>query len=112
MSDASDTFGDVDPSHSLDVETIWSGMGPDAEMEAVGIQTVLSSVGIDAIINGSTALPSVSFEVLVARSKVVEARRAIAEALQAGPEAAEEGEAASELSGASSLSESDPLNRP
>ena len=99
MTDADDSLGDVNPSHNLDVEPIWSGMGPDAEMEAVGIQTVLASAGIDAIVNGSSSIPSVPFEVLVARSKVIEAKRVISEALQAGPQAAEEGEAESEVLG-------------
>ena len=99
MTEANESLENVNPSHNLDVETIWSGMGPDAEMEAVGIQTVLASAGIDAIVNGSSAIPSVMFEVLVARSKVIEAKRVISEALQAGPQAAEEGEAESEVLG-------------
>ena len=111
MSDADNTSGEVNPSHSMDVEPIWSGMGPDAEMEAVGIQTVLASAGIDAIINGFSAIPSVPFEVLVARSQALQAKQTLAEALQAGPQAAEEGEAASELPG-NLMSSADPLNRP
>jgi hypothetical protein len=112
MSDADHISGDVNPSHSMDVEPIWSGMGPDAEMQAVGIQTVLASAGIDAIINGFSAIPSVPFEVLVARSRALEAKRTLAEALEAGPQAAEEGEAASELPGSTSISPADPLSRP
>ena len=93
-------FAQVDPSHNMDAEVIWSGMGPSAEMEAVGIQSVLTAAGIDTIINGFSQIPSVPFEVLVARERVDQARQVLAEAVAGGAAAAEEGqrqeEAASE----------------
>jgi hypothetical protein len=87
-----DEFARADPSHNLDAEVIWSGMGPSAEMEAVGIQSVLTAAGIDAIINGFSQIPSVPFEVLVAREQADQARQVLAEAVAAGSDAAEEGE--------------------
>lgn len=91
-----DEFAGADPSHKMDAEVIWSGMGPSAEMEAVGIQSVLTAAGIDAIINGFSQIPSVPFEVLVARGRVEQARRVLAEAVAAGADAADEGERESE----------------
>ncbi len=72
------------PSHDLDAEVIWTGMGFNAEMEATGIQSVLNAAGIDAIVNGFSQIPSVPFEVLVARDKVSQARQILAEAVSAG----------------------------
>jgi hypothetical protein len=95
MADSVEPIADT---HRFDAEAIWTGMGPSAEMEAVGIQSVLSAAGIEAIINGSAQIPTVPFEVLVAHDKAARAREVIAEALASGPEAAEEGERASELS--------------
>jgi hypothetical protein len=66
-------------------------------MEAVGIQSVLSAAGIDAIINGSSQIPSVPFEVLVTRENAVKATEVLAEALASGSEAAEEAERDSEI---------------
>jgi hypothetical protein len=72
-------------------------MGPSAEMEAINIQDLLASAGIEAMINGSSALPSLEFAVLVAHENITQARQVLAEALAAGPEAAEEAERNSEL---------------
>lgn len=72
-------------------------MGPSAEMEAVNIQRLLSASGIDAIVNGFSQIPSVEFEVLVARENVARAREVVSEALAAGPAGAEEAERDSEL---------------
>jgi hypothetical protein len=87
-----DELAHADPSHNMDAEVIWSGMGPSAEMEAVGIQSVLAAAGIDAIINGFSQIPSVPFEVLVARERADEARHVLADAVAGGAEAADEGE--------------------
>ena len=92
--------GPVEPlpeSHQLDPEPIWTGMGPSAEMEAVNIQRLLSASGIEAIVNGFSQIPSVEFEVLVARNNVVRAREVVNEALAAGPAGAEEAERESEI---------------
>jgi hypothetical protein len=84
-------------SNALDTEVIWSGMGPSAEMEAVGIQSVLAAAGIDTIINGFSQVPTVPFEVLVTRENAARAKQVIAEALASGPRAAEEAERETEL---------------
>jgi hypothetical protein len=92
--------GPVDPltePHRFDTEVIWTGMGPSAEMEALNVQQVLAASGIDAFVNGSSPIPSVQFDVLVARINVARAREVLAEAIAAGPEAAEQGERETEL---------------
>jgi hypothetical protein len=66
-------------------------------MEALGIQRVLSASGIEAIIQGFSQIPSVEFEVLVAREDVASARRILTDALAAGPEAADAAERESEI---------------
>lgn len=73
-------------------------MGPSAEMEATGIRSVLAAAGIEAIINGFSQIPSVPFEVLVARQDAAKAKQVIAEALASGSAAAEEAERESEMS--------------
>ena len=87
----------VRESHNFEPEPIWSGMGPSAEMEAIGIQSVLAAAGIDAIINGSAQIPSMEFEVLVAQENAAKAKQVLAEALASGSEAAEEAERAGEI---------------
>jgi hypothetical protein len=87
--------GRPDPSpesHRYDAEPIWTGMGPSAEMEATNIQQLLEASGIDAFVNGFSQIPSVEFEILVARENVAKARQVIADALASGPSAAEEAE--------------------
>ena len=84
-------------SHNFDPEPIWTGMGPSAEMEAVGIQSVLAAAGIDAVINGFSQIPSVPFEVIVTQENAAKAKQVLAEALASGSEAAEEAERDTEL---------------
>jgi hypothetical protein len=84
-------------SHELDPEPIWTGIGPSAEMEAIGIQSVLSAAGIRAIVNGFGQIPSVPFEVLVTREDVFKAKQVLAEALASGSDAAEEAERETEI---------------
>jgi Putative prokaryotic signal transducing protein len=93
---AQDPALDVDPSPELDMVTVFSSSNHDAEMEATSLQTMLQANGIDAIVQGSTMIPSLEFQVQVAREDVDEAARIISEARAAGPEAAAEAEAASE----------------
>ncbi len=89
---------DLSPdSHRYDAEPIWTGMGPSAEMEATNIQQLLQASGIDAFVNGFSQIPSVEFEILVARENVEKARQVIAEALASGPSGAEEAERDTEL---------------
>ena len=83
-------------SQRYDAEPIWTGMGPSAEMEATNIQRLLEASGIDAFVNGFSQIPSVEFEILVARENVAKARQVIADALASGPAAAEEAERSTE----------------
>lgn len=94
MAGSVDTLPD---SHELDPETIWTGMGPSAELEAIGIQSLLSAAGIRAIVNGFSQIPSVPFEVLVTREDVSKAKQVLAEALASGSDAAEEAERETEI---------------
>jgi hypothetical protein len=93
--------GPQDPSPEsprYDAEPIWTGMGPSAELEATNIQRLLEASGIEAFVNGFSQIPSVEFEILVARENVEKARQVIADALASGPAAAEEAERNTELS--------------
>ena len=93
---AQDPEVDIDPSSDLDAVPVFSSSNHDAEMEATNIRGLLESNGIDAIVVGPSVIPSLEFQVQVARSEAEEARRLIAEARAAGPEAAAEAEASSE----------------
>jgi hypothetical protein len=93
---AQDPERDVDPSSDLGVVAVFSSSNHNAEMEATNIHGLLESNGIEAIIVGPSVIPSLEFQVQVARSEADEARRLIAEARAAGPEAAAEAEASSE----------------
>ena len=86
----------MNPSADLDTVTLFSSSNHDGEMEATNIRGMLESNGIDAVVVGPSVIPSLEFQVQVARSEAEEARRFIAEARAAGPEAAAEAEAASE----------------
>ena len=93
---AQDPELDVNPSRDLDSVIVFSSSNHDAEMEATAIQTMLQSNGVDALVVGSTMIPSLEFQVRVPRAEADEAARLIDEARAAGPEAAAEAEAASE----------------
>jgi Putative prokaryotic signal transducing protein len=91
---------DVDPSHELDLVTLFSSSNIDAEMEANTIHNLLQASGIPSVIVGASTIPSLEFQVQVPRETAEEAERLLREARAAGPEAAAEAEAASEESGA------------
>ncbi|HLK69901.1 MAG TPA: DUF2007 domain-containing protein [Bryobacteraceae bacterium] len=86
----------VDTSHELDMATLYSSQGVDAEMEADVIHGILESNGIPSFVVRATGVPVLGFEVQVPRARFEEAEQLIAEARAAGPEAAAEAEAASE----------------
>ncbi|MCC6389629.1 MAG: hypothetical protein IT167_03420 [Bryobacterales bacterium] len=86
----------VDPSHELDLETVYSSIGVEAEMEALAIQSVLEANGIPTVLEGSSTLPNLPFSVKVPREHVETAMQRIKEAQAAGPSAAEEAELAGE----------------
>jgi hypothetical protein len=91
-----DELAEPDPSHQYDQEAVFSGEGITAEMEALGIQGVLSANGIGSMIVGSSSLPILRFEVRVAAEDYARAVEVLAEARAAGPAAAEEAERATE----------------
>ena len=84
-------------SHALDMVPLWDSSNIDAEVEADMIRGVLDSNGIPTLLMGGTSqFPTLGFQVLVPRGKVLEAQRLIEEAKAAGPEAAAAGELAAE----------------
>ena len=88
-----DDVEDVDDSSELNLETIYHADGTLAEMESMEIKNVLEASGIAAVVVGNAVLPTMSFEVRVARDQVERARGVIAEAQAAGPAAADSAEA-------------------
>jgi Putative prokaryotic signal transducing protein len=88
-----DEVEEVDDSSDLDLETIYHADGTLAEVESMGIKNLLEANGIAAVVIGNSVLPTMSFEVRVARDQVERAREVITEAQAAGPVAAEEAEA-------------------
>jgi hypothetical protein len=88
-----DEVEEVDDSAELDLETIYHGDGTLAEVESMGVKNVLEASGIAAVVVGNSVLPTMSFEVRVARDQVDRARAVIQEAQAAGPKAADEAEA-------------------
>jgi len=88
--DEEDQGGRVDPSRQLDTESVYQSLGTNAEMEAMAIQGLLQSNGIDAIVVGDSILPQFGFEVRVARELLEQARELIAKAEAEGPQAASE----------------------
>jgi len=86
----------IDTSHDLDMVTLYSSQGVDAEMEADVIHGLLESNGISSLVIRAAGTPVFGFEVNVPRARFEEAERVIAEAQAAGPEGAAEAEAASE----------------
>jgi hypothetical protein len=87
---------EVDPSHDLDLVTLFSSSTTDAELEANNIHGVLEASGIPSFILGTAGYPSLEWRVQVPQAAFEDAERLLAEARAAGPEAAAEAEAASE----------------
>jgi hypothetical protein len=88
-----DEVEQVDDSSDLDLETIFHADGTLAEVESMEIKNLLEANGIAAVVVGNSVLPTMSFEVRVARDQVERAREVLNEAQAAGPAAAEEAEA-------------------
>jgi len=88
-----------DPSHDLDMVTLFSSLNHDAEMEANAIHSVLEANGVPSIVVGTPQIPAFEFQVQVPRARLDEAERVLAEAREAGPAAAMEAEQAGEESG-------------
>ena len=98
MPQDTETF-EIDPSHDLDMVTLFSSLNHDAEMEANAIHGVLEANGIPSMVVGAPHIPSLEFQVQVPQSRLEEAERVLAEAREAGPAAAVEAEQAGEESG-------------
>lgn len=85
-----------DPSHELDLETVFDAVGATAEMEAIGIRGVLDANGVSCVLVGPSVYPNLRFLVRVPKKDVDRAQQVLAEARAAGPAAAEEAQRASE----------------
>ena len=90
---------EVDPSHALDLVTLFSSANHDAEMEANAIHGVLEANGIMSLVVDAPQIHSLAFQVQVPRANIEEAERVLAEAKAAGPAAAVEAERATEDAG-------------
>lgn len=91
-----DLVEDVDPSHELDMVPVYTGEGMTAEMEAIGVQSVLAAGDIQAVMVGSSTLPNLRFEVHVPLADAERAQALLWEAEAEGPAAAEEAERGTE----------------
>lgn len=69
------------------------------EMEALAIQSLLVSNGINAVVSGTPSLPNLPFEIFVPAAQLQEATSIFLAAREAGAAAAEEAEAAGEAAG-------------
>ena len=91
-----ETAEEGDPSHDLDPVAIFSALGATAEVEALGVRSVLEANGIPTVFVSPPQYPNLRFVVKVPRKYVDLARKILAEAEAAGPQAAEEAERAGE----------------
>jgi len=66
-------------SHSLDFVSVFREQSPDAEMEAISIQSLLEANEIPCVVIGSSQIPSFPFEVRVPKSRLEEAARLLRE---------------------------------
>jgi hypothetical protein len=83
---------EVDPSHALDLVTVFGEEGSGSEMEAMQIQSILEAGGISAVVIGDSRYPIFGQQVRVAREHEARARQLIEEAQAAGPAGAEAAE--------------------
>lgn len=87
-----------DPSHELDLVTVFEPAGAEAEMEAENVKGLLEAAGIEAVLVGDTRLPNFPFAVRVSRADAENARNLIEQATQIGSAAAEAEERETEQS--------------
>lgn len=80
----------VDPSHDLDLVPVFSAVGQNAEIAALGVRGVLDAQNIPSVLISGAQLAVLPFEVRVPKAMIDEARQALAAAEEAGPAAAEE----------------------
>lgn len=89
---------ELNQTSELDLVILANYHGPQAEMEARAVESVLRAAGIESVVEGAVGFSSVPFEVSVPRNQVEAAQKVLAEALAAGPAAAEQAEAELEAS--------------
>ena len=87
-----------DPSHALDLVTVFEDAGTTAEIEALGIQAVLENAGISVVLMGEASFPSLPWAVRVSKADAARALAVLEDAKKAGPKAAAEAEEAQERS--------------
>lgn len=80
----------VDRSSDLDMVTLRRFDGATGEMQAMAIKGILDSMGINSVVVGTSALPSLSFFLQVAQADAERANAAIQEADANAPAAAAE----------------------
>ncbi len=83
-----------DPSHDLDLVTIFSVLGATAEVEALGVKNVLEANGIPTFFVSPPQYPNLRFVVRVPKKFMEQARQILVDAEAAGPAAAEAAERA------------------
>jgi hypothetical protein len=89
---------DINPSHALDMVTLFISNNHDAELEANAIHSVLEANEIPSIVVGTPQIPSLEFQVQVPKAMLPDAQRVLDEARAAGPAAALEAEEGTEES--------------
>ena len=85
-------------SEELDLVTVFEGAGSSSEMEALQVQALLESNGIEAVLIGDTRFPNLPEAIRVPKEDADRARQLISDALAAGPAGALEAETAGETS--------------
>lgn len=81
--------GEADPSTDLNLETIATFHGLEAEMQVATVQGLLEQNGISVVVEGAPGLPSLPFHVKVAAKLAASARDILARAEADGPAAAD-----------------------
>jgi len=90
-----------DPSSDMDLETVFSEMGASADVEVLGVRSVLDANNIPNVYVNPSQYPNLRFVVKVPKKFVAQALQALEEARAAGPVAAEAAEEESEQEGVS-----------
>ncbi len=80
----------VDNSPRLNLVTVFEGVGPTGELEALSLRALLDANNVSSVLEGSSTIPNLPFLVKVAREQQSEALQVIAEAKAAGKETAED----------------------
>lgn len=70
-----------------------------SEMEAIGLKSLLTANGIQAVVVGASQLPNLPYQIHVPAENLAEAVRIVQEAGQAGPPAADVAEQEGEAEG-------------